>query len=217
VTEPVPTRAAIYARVSRDSEDERRILANQVDNLRAYCSRVGLSLTTGNEFVEIVSGGKDDRPELNRLIAAATLQRGRPFDVVVFTSLSRMTRGGIGSALYILDRLAASKVSWHFVDQPLLNFDSTTPKLAKDIILSVLAAVDADYRDRISRATRAAYQSRVNLAVGSGTTVRWGRHRKSCVCARCSKRREEMGSPPRPSPSGAAKEIAPIPKAGQSA
>ncbi|MCI4338736.1 MAG: recombinase family protein [Thermoplasmata archaeon] len=196
--------------MSRDSEDERRILQNQVDNLRAYCSRIGLSLTEANEFVEIVSGGKDDRPELNRLLAAASLQRGRPFDVVVFTSLSRMTRGGIGSALYILDRLAASKVSWHFVDQPLLNFDSNTPKLAKDIILSVLAAVDADYRDRISKATRAAYQSRVNLAAGSGTTVRWGRHKKTCVCERCAKRRGEMGSPPLHSRPGSAKEIGAI-------
>jgi hypothetical protein len=35
-------------------------------------------------------------------------------------------------------------VGWYFTDQPVVNFDASTPKMVKDIILAVLAAVDED-------------------------------------------------------------------------
>jgi DNA invertase Pin-like site-specific DNA recombinase len=163
------TRVAIYARVSRP--DEREILVNQVRALREFCNsrRFVISRT----YSEVVSGASDGHSALNDLLSQASLRRGRPFDGVVFTSLSRVTRGGVGSALEILRRLEQSGCSWWFTDQPILDFDSSTPKLAKDILLAVIAAVDEDYRSRISRATKAAYQRRKNLA--GGGPVRWGR------------------------------------------
>ncbi|MDG6971426.1 MAG: recombinase family protein [Nitrososphaerota archaeon] len=133
-----PTRACGYARVSRP--DEREILANQVRSIRTHAGRLGIELKAVLE--ETASGGKDDRVAINGLLARVEA-RGGP-KAVVFTSLSRMTGGGIASALYILNRLERAKVGWYFTDQPVVNFDASTPKMVKDIILAVLAAVDED-------------------------------------------------------------------------
>ncbi len=103
--------------------------------------------------------------------------RGGP-KIVIFTSLSRMTRGGVASALYVLNRLERAGVGWHFTDQAVLNFDASTPKLVKDIILAVLAAVDEDYRRNISMKTKAAYIKRKALADAQGTPLKWGRRGK---------------------------------------
>ena len=161
--------AAAYARVSRP--DELPILENQKEAIRSYCE--GRFDLGARLFVEVASGGRDDRSQLSQLIALVS-GRGGP-KVVVFTSLSRMTRGGIESALYILHQLERSGVGWHFVEQPVLNYDANTPPLAKDIILAVLAAVDKDYRRRISAATKAAYARRKALAEAQGAPLKWGR------------------------------------------
>lgn len=167
-------RAALYARVSRP--DEKDILENQLLSLRDYINSRGFS--PGGEYVDIASGGSSDRRDFNRLMEEASHPQKRPFDLVVFTSLSRMTRGGIAAALDTLRVLKRHEVGWAFIDQPVLNNDSATPKLARDIILAVLAAVDEDYRARISKATRAAFARRRALAEANGEKVKWGRPRK---------------------------------------
>jgi len=172
ITTPLPV--AIYSRVSRP--DEVQILRNQVRALREFCA--ARRFLIAREFTEVASGGTDSRSALNDLLSQASLRRGRPFEGVVFTSLSRVTRGGVGSALEILRRLEQAGCSWWFTEQPILDFDSSTPKLAKDILLAVIAAVDEDYRARISRATRAAYQRRKNLAAITGCELRWGRPKR---------------------------------------
>jgi DNA invertase Pin-like site-specific DNA recombinase len=168
----LPTRALGYARISRP--DEREILANQVQAIRAHAS--GLEIVLEDVLEETASGGKDDRVAFNELLSRVE-GRGGP-KLVIFTSLSRMTRGGVASALYVLNRLERAGVGWHFTDQSVLNYDSTTPKLVKDIILAVLAAVDEDYRRNISVKTRAAYARRKALAEAQGIPLRWGRRGK---------------------------------------
>jgi DNA invertase Pin-like site-specific DNA recombinase len=169
-------KTAAYARVSR--RDEQPILDNQIATIRGYCIDKGLDL--GDRlYSEVVSGGKENRVALNDLLSIVE-RRGGP-KLVVFTSLSRMTRGGIGSALYILKRLERAGVGWHFTDQPILNYDSGTPPLARDIILAVLAAVDEDYRRNISAKTTAALAARKNLG------IRLGRPPK---CPECGHRRK---------------------------
>lgn len=170
------SRAATYARISR--EDEGRILENQVGALREYCAARGLDIV--REYVDVASGAIDNRPGFNDLLRDATRARGRPFDVVV-SSLSRMTRGGIEAALHVLRTLERARVGWRFVEQPVLDNDATTSPLAREILLSVLAALDADYRRRISVATKAAYNRRKQAASAIGTKVRWGRPRKRVV------------------------------------
>ena len=67
-----------------------------------------------------------------------------------------MTQGGVASALCVLGRIERAGVGWHFTDQGVLNFDALTPKMVEDIILSVLDAVDEDYRRNILAKTKAA-------------------------------------------------------------
>ena len=191
MSDPKVTRAAVYARIS--SEDEVQILSNQLDNLRRYCEERGFSLSETDVYSEVASGTAEKQARLNDLLSAAT-KRTRPFDLVVFTSLSRMTRGGVEAALYVLRRLEVSGVGWHIIEQPSLNFDSTTPSLAKDIVLAVLTAIDKDYRSRIARATKAAYTRRLNLAKAAGEKVRWGRP-PGAKDRKNRKRREERGPP----------------------
>ena len=169
------TRAAIYARVSRP--DEKEILDNQLNALHSYVSERGFEFSA--EFVDVASGGTDERPGFSQLMSEVSRRRARRFDLVVFTSLSRMTRGGISAALDTLRVLEREGVSWHFVDQPTLNFDSGTPPLARNIILAVLAAVDEDYRRTISQKTKAAAARKRALALANGIDFKWGRPRKT--------------------------------------
>lgn len=169
-------KSAIYVRISRKDEEE--ILKNQLDKALEYAKERNFEVY--RVYQDICSGGKDDRPGLNHLRDDA---RGRKFKIAIFTSLSRMTRQGISGALYILKELESNNVGWHFIEQPILNFDSNTQKLAKDIILSVLSAVDEDYRRRISEATKSALAKRRALGVPLG------RHKKGCTCDSHKKKR----------------------------
>ncbi len=159
-----------YTRVSRPEEWE--ILANQVLAIRAHATNLpGVELEGTPE--ETASRGIHDGVAFNDLLARVE-SRGGP-KLVIFTSLSRMTRGGVASALYVLGRLERAGVGWHFTDQAVLNFDASTPKMVKDIILAVLAAVDEDYRRNISAKTKAAYAKRKALAEAQGVPLKWGR------------------------------------------
>lgn len=193
---PARVRAFGYARVSRPGEEA--ILRNQVVSIERYAAARGIVLA--EPVFEETAPGTDRRllrPHRERKgqpisplveMLSAVEATPRPVDLVVFTGLSRMTRGGVESALYILNRLRRAGVGFHFVDVPVLNFDSATPPLAQEIILAVLAAVDKDFRRNISVKTKAAYETRKQLAAVNGTALRWGRHKNSCECDRCQKR-----------------------------
>jgi len=161
--------ARIYLRISRP--DEAQILENQ--RMAAIGHAAAEDFSEPVIYDETASGGDEDRPGLGRLLNE--LQRG---DVVIFQSLSRMTRGGIGAALDILRQIERRGAGWHFIDQPVLNWDAGTPKLVRDIILAVFAAIDEDYRLRIGNATKAAYARQKALAEATGSTMRWGKHGK---------------------------------------
>lgn len=154
--------ARIYLRVSR--ADESMILENQRSAALGHAA--GLGFYSPIVYDETASGGDAERPGLGMM-----LRQLRSGDLVIFTSLSRMTRGGIGAALDILHQIERIGAGWHFVEQPNLNWDSKTPKLARDILLGIFAAIDEDYRRRISEATKNAFQRRKNL----GSTGKWGK------------------------------------------
>ncbi len=185
-----PARCAIYARISRP--DERDILDNQVRDLRALAAKHGYTVT--REYVEIASGSDDGRAQLSALLHDASLLR-RPWDVLLFRSLSRLTRTGTYGALDLLRQLQASGVGWRILESPVLDSAEDTPALVRNVMLALLAEIDRDYRERISRATKAAYQRKKNLS--GGGPVKWGRPRK--------------GVPPSPADTDApANEIVPI-------
>ena len=95
-------KAAIYARVSTlDQEPE-----NQLAELRRYVEARGW---TGTEYVDRgVSGAKDKRPALDRLVRDA---KRRGFDVVVCWRLDRLGRN-LKHLITLLDDLQALGVAF---------------------------------------------------------------------------------------------------------
>ncbi len=79
-------RAAIYARVSTNGHGQ--TVEPQLLELREYCQRRGWKISS--EYVDAgVSGAKDSRPELNRLMADA---HKRKFDAVLVARFDRFAR-----------------------------------------------------------------------------------------------------------------------------
>lgn len=76
---------ALYARVSTSTHGQDVEL--QLRELRDYCQRRGW--TVFSEYVDTISGSKDRRPELDRLMAGA---RRRRFDAVLCWKLDRFGR-----------------------------------------------------------------------------------------------------------------------------
>lgn len=147
-------KVGIYTRISRP--DERDILLNQIRDAKDYCRQHDLDY--GERVWWDVASGKDEkRPGFQEMMDAVA---HKYIDLVVFTSTSRVTRAGIGTAFGILKQIESAGVGWHFVNQPILNYDSTSSKLAKDILLAVLAAVDEDFRRNISEKTKQAFTRR---------------------------------------------------------
>lgn len=77
-------RVGLYARVSTASEEQEAALEQQLDRLRA--AAVGDETV---EFIDVASGTKDDRQQLNALMAAC---RDGQLDRVICTRLDRLSR-----------------------------------------------------------------------------------------------------------------------------
>ena len=135
VMTPVTYRAAIYARVSTlDQEPE-----NQLAELRQYVTARGW---TAVEYVDRgVSGAKERRPALDRLIRDA---RRRRFDVLVCWRLDRLGRS-LKHLVTLLDELAALGVAFVSLGE---GIDCTTP--AGRLQLHILAALAEFERARIA-------------------------------------------------------------------
>ena len=110
-------KAAIYSRVSTSNHGQD--VGLQTRELREYCERRGLEIV--GEYVDVgVSGSKDSRPELNRLMADAKQRR---FDAVCVWKLDRFGRSlrHLVNALADLESLGVSFVSLKD------NLDLSTP------------------------------------------------------------------------------------------
>ncbi len=110
-------RVAIYAHVSTSNHGQD--IGMQTRELREYCDRRGLEIT-GEYLDSGVSGAKDSRPELNRLMADAKQRR---FDTVCVWKLDRFGRSlrHLVNALADLESLGVSFVSLKD------NLDLSTP------------------------------------------------------------------------------------------
>jgi DNA invertase Pin-like site-specific DNA recombinase len=108
-------RCARYLRVSKS--DQRPEL--QDDETKTFIERRGWTLTT-TYLDHGVSGSRDRRPELDRMIADA--RRGK-FDILIVWKADRLFRS-LRHMVVTLDELAAMNVGFASVTEP---FDSTTP------------------------------------------------------------------------------------------
>lgn len=130
----VRTRAAIYARVSTLAGQSPQM---QLDVLREYAAR--RELVVAAEFVDHgVSGARDHRPELDRLMAGA---RQRAFDVVLVYRFDRFARS-VRHLVTALDEFQALGVEFVSFSESL---DTSTPMgRAMFAIVAALAALERD-------------------------------------------------------------------------
>jgi len=109
-------RAAIYARVSTNNGQDPHM---QTRELREYCQRRGWDVA--GEYIDVgVSGAKDSRPELNRLIGDA---HRRQFDAVIVWKFDRFARS-VSHLLRALETFQALGIEFVSLTE---GVDTSTP------------------------------------------------------------------------------------------
>lgn len=136
-------KTAIYARVS--TRDKGQDTENQCVQLRAFALAQGWTVT--EEYIDQASGsGKQKRPAFDRMMADAVDRR---IDMVLFWSLDRLSREGVGKTVGYLDKLTAAGVCWRSFTEQYLD----SCGIFKDAVLAILAVVAKQERIRISERT----------------------------------------------------------------
>jgi DNA invertase Pin-like site-specific DNA recombinase len=117
----------------------------QVRELREYCERRGWEIT--GEYVDAgISGAKDSRPELNRMIADAHRRR---FDAIVVWKFDRFARS-VSHLLRALETFNALGVAFVSLSE---QMDTSTP--TGKMVFTVLGAVAELERSLIAERVRA--------------------------------------------------------------
>src|SRR5712691_7223338 len=121
-------RVALYARVSTINGQQDPEM--QLRELRAYCTRRGWEISS--EYVDRISGAKDKRPALDRLMADAHQRR---FDAVVVWRFDRFARS-VSHLLRALETFGALGVEFVSLRE---QVDTSTP--VGKMMFTVLGAV----------------------------------------------------------------------------
>jgi DNA invertase Pin-like site-specific DNA recombinase len=150
-------RVAIYARVSTSDQNPRM----QVEELRVLASQRGWNVV-GEYVDQAVSGSKDRRPELDRLMVE--IHKGR-VDAVAVWKLDRFSRS-LRHLITTLDEFRVRGVDFVSLHD---SIDTSTP--TGRFTFSVIAAVAELERDTIRERTRA------GIAAAKRRGVRVGRPR----------------------------------------
>jgi DNA invertase Pin-like site-specific DNA recombinase len=166
-------RAAIYARVSTSNNgQDPRVQTREV---REYCERRGWQIA--GEYVDAgISGAKDSRPELNKLMADAHRRR---FDAVVVWKFDRFARS-VSHLLRALENFNALGVGFVSLSE---QIDTSTP--TGKMVFTVLGAVAELERSLIAERVRAGLRN----AKAKGTPL--GRPRISVDASRVARLRAE--------------------------
>src|SRR3984893_8181494 len=159
-------KAAIYARVSTTNHGQD--VSMQTRELREYCERRGFEIA--GEYTDVgISGSKDSRSELNRLMADA---HKRCFDVVCVWRFDRFARS-VSHLLRALETFDALGIAFVSLSE---QMDTTTP--TGNMIFTVLGAVAELERSLIVERVRAGLRN----ARAKGKTL--GRPRVAVDAAR---------------------------------
>lgn len=142
-------KAAIYARVSTANNGQNPEV--QLRELREYCDRRGWEIA--GEYTDIgVSGSKDSRPELNRLMADA---RRRKFGAVVVHRFDRFARS-VSHLLRALEDFRALDIEFVSLSE---SVDTSTP--TGKMVFTVLGAVAELERCLIAERVKAGLRNAV--------------------------------------------------------
>ena len=167
------SRVAIYARVSTTNHGQD--VTVQTRELELFAETRGWH--TVDAYIDAgVSGAKDSRPELNRLMADAHKRR---FDVVVVWRFDRFARS-VSHLLRALETFNALGISFVSLNE---QMDTTTP--AGKMVFTVLGAVAELERSLIAEQVRAGLRN----ARAKGKTL--GRPRVSLDPARIDRLRAQ--------------------------
>jgi DNA invertase Pin-like site-specific DNA recombinase len=154
-------RAAIYARVSTTNHGQDVTL--QTRELEQFAQARGWNVV--GQYLDVgISGAKDSRPELNRLMSDA---HRRKFDVVIVWKFDRFARS-VSHLLRALETFNALGIGFVSLSESL---DTSTP--AGKMVFTVLGAVAELERSLIAERVRAGLRN----ARAKGRTL--GRPRKS--------------------------------------
>lgn len=151
-------KVAIYTRVSTANGDQNP--ETQLMPLREYCSQRGW--TVSEEYVDRLSGAKESRPALNKLMSDA---KRRKFDIVLVWKLDRFGR----SLRHLLNSLAEFEaLGISFVS--LTNaIDTTTP--AGKLTFAIIGAVAEFERDLIRERVKAGMARAKRHGTKSGNAI----------------------------------------------
>jgi DNA invertase Pin-like site-specific DNA recombinase len=135
-------RAVLYSRVSTNNGQDPEMQSREI---REYCLRRGWALV--GEYVDVgISGAKERRPQLDRLIADA---HKRKFEVVVVWKFDRFARS-VSHLLRALETFRALGVEFVSLSE---QVDTSTP--TGKMIFTVLGAVAELERSLIAERVRA--------------------------------------------------------------
>jgi DNA invertase Pin-like site-specific DNA recombinase len=137
------TRVAVYARVSTTNHGQDVTL--QTRELQQFAEARGWNMV-GSYIDDGVSGAKDSRPELNRLMADA---HKRCFDVVAVWRFDRFARS-VSHLLRALETFSALGIAFVSLSE---QMDTTTP--TGKMVFTVLGAVAELERSLITERVRA--------------------------------------------------------------
>lgn len=132
----------IYARISKESSDS----TNQLIVLRDYCQKMNYEIV--NEYVDIVSGASNNKPEFNRMMIDASK---RKFDMLLFFALDRFTREGTRQTINYLQRLDDFGVTYKSYSEQYIDSSG----IFKDVIIALLSTLAKQERIRISERVKA--------------------------------------------------------------
>ena len=137
------TRTALYVRISTANNGQSPEM--QLRELREYCERRGWSVA--GEYVDLgISGAKDRRPELDRLMSDSHKRR---FDVIAVWKFDRFARS-VSHLLRALDTFRVLGIEFVSLSESL---DTATP--AGRMVFTVLGAVAELERSLIAERVRA--------------------------------------------------------------
>ena len=136
-------RTALYARISTSNHGQDVQL--QLRELREYCERRGFEIT--GEYIDAgISGAKDSRPELNRLMADAHKRR---FDAVAVWKFDRFARS-TSHLLRALETFQSLGIEFISLTE---SIDTSTP--VGKMVFTILGAVAQMERELTRERVRA--------------------------------------------------------------